>query len=176
MGLLNGMGAFRLPKLGGSNVSGALKPFRDVLRLKDFMSADVAVTAGKWNDVGEVEVGAQQIVNVGFGSEDRPENAGFIYCKLMNTSAAVIDGKFRIIAKDANEVGKDTIFNEDLDSLGGDANDKQKQIMLEEHPTQVLKDEKIVLQVMPDTTTTIDISDAGTKLKIPITRRYTKQK
>lgn len=162
--------------VGSKNVSSSLGAFRDILRAKDFFDADFEVKKGKWLDVGEYEVGAQQIVNVGFGSDDKPENAGYIYAKLTDTDAALVDGKFRIIAKDANDVGKDTIFNEDLDSLGGDANDKSQMIMLPENTTQVCHNEKIVLQVYADADATVDYDNAATKLKIPVTRRYTTQK
>lgn len=177
MGLLNGVGIGAVRGLlGGRSVSGALKPFRDILRAKDFFSADFSVTAGKWVPIGEYEIGAQQIVNVGYGNDVKPENAGYIYAKLSNAAGTAINGKFRIIAQDANDIGKDTIFNEDLDSLGGDANDKSKMIMLQEHPTEVLHNEKVVLQVYSDTTDTVDFDHADTKLKVPVTRRYTKQK
>lgn len=177
MGLLNGIGGLgKLGGLMGRNVSASLQPFRDILRASDFFTADFGVTAGKWVDIGEYEIGAQQIVNIGFGSDMKPENAGYVYAKLSNAAGTIIDGKFRIIAKDANDVGKDTIFNEDLDSLGGDANDKSQMIMLQEHPTEVLHNEKVVLQVYADATDTVDFDHASTKVKIPVTRRYTKQK
>ena len=173
MGLLNGIGA--LKKLTRGTVSSSLNAFRDILRAKDFFNADFGVTARKWEPVGEFEVGAQQIVNVGYGSKNLPDSAGYLFVQLAKADGSLIDGKFRIVLKDANDVGKDMVFNEDLDSLRGDANDKSKMIMLEEKPTPVMKDEKIVIEVYADETATVDYDHANTKIKIPITKKYTKQ-
>ena len=173
MGLLNNLPTLSKNFLGGNVSSGFKKDFRDTLRLGDFMTSDVEVKAGKWIPVGEYKVGSRQVVNAGFGDVNHPEEAGYIYAKFKDTDGNVVDGKFRIVAKDINDQGKDVMFSEDLDSLSGDLNDKSKMTMLPKHPTEVVHEELLVLEIMADTDATIKVSDTETKLKLPIARRYT---
>jgi len=178
MGILNNLGLGRgLGMFKRAGVSAGLKSFRDVLKVADFMTANVELVSGKWNDLGSYTVGAQQQVNVGYGGDDKPENAGFLYIKLIDTATGTIKGKFRILMRDANEVGKATLFNEDLDRLSGDKNDRAKMIMLpEDTSVSASEDEKISLQVYPDDTTTLDYASANTYIAIPVTVRYMKAK
>lgn len=177
MGILNNLGATGRGILGGfggrgGSVSAGLKPFRDVLKIADFTTADVELVASKWIDIGSKTVGAKQEIHVGYGTPQFPEDAGFIYVRLDDTAGNQIKGKFRILIKDANEVGKATVFNEDLVNLSGDKNDRAKKIMLPEDFTPALEDEKITIQVFADSTTTFDYDDADTYVAIPITVRY----
>lgn len=184
MGILNNLVGGKLGGLASSsNVFKAKTtvsdPFRDVLKVGDFMTANVELTASKWVDLGSYTIGAQQQVNVGYGSASLPDNAGYIYVKLIDTGAGTIAGKFRIIVTDSNDVGKGTVFNEDLDQLYGDKNDKAKKIMLPEDTATshtAFEDEKITLQVYSDATTTLDYDSANTYISIPITRRYLAKK
>ena len=177
MGILNNMGLGRGLAMFRRPVSAGLKPFRDVLKVANFMTANVELVADKWCDLGSYKVGAAQSVNVGYGVDNLPENAGFLYVKLIDTATGTIKGKFRILIRDANEVGKATLFNEDLDRLSGDKNDRAKMIMLpEDTSVSANEDEKISLQVYPDDTTTLDYDSANTYIAIPVTVRYLKAK
>ncbi|MCW8965467.1 MAG: hypothetical protein OQK82_02085 [Candidatus Pacearchaeota archaeon] len=176
MGLLNGTGIFRgLKSIGKSSVRAGIRAFPDMLRRKDFFIDDAGVVQDKWTPIGEYEVGSKMIVHVGQGSREYPEHAGFIYVTLAKSDGNLIDGKLRIIAKDPNDVGKGMIFNQDLDTLGGDPNDKAKMTMLEEDELDLEHEDRIVLEVLADETATIDFDNANTNIKIPIMKKYTRQ-
>ena len=162
---------------GGLNGNrGGKAAFKRTLNINDFMSGNIACTAGEWQVLGENVVSAQNEISWGQGKETIPDTLGFVYIDLMDdtsTTAVQVEGLVRLVQKNANDAGDVIVFEERTEMLRGSTTDKKLKIALPEQVQvpRVGQDSKLVLEIKVDTTQTVDLTpDSGsTTVLLPVT-------
>lgn len=171
MGLLGKFG-MKVPLLSKGAEAGYLK----TLVQKDFFTADVSVSADKWELIGEYVVPAQQQINVGYGNPGEQLNQGTVFIDMEAAAAAGdLDGFVRIQIADANDVVKPNgvVLEERTELLSENPTDRTKQVPLPEYPVAALQDDKIQIWFKSDAAGTVgyDATTPETKIRLPTTVR-----
>lgn len=166
---LNRFFGINLPTLGGLGPRTA-KQYPKTLTKDNLIATDTLVLAtGKWNRIGSYSVPPQQIIQLGQGDPRFPANQGYIYIYLKDNSATPVEvtGKVRLMISDANEVNYQVIFEEREEVLHGDISDKNKMKAFPLDPRQAKEDDKIILEVYPDSALTLN--KANSTVLVPAT-------
>jgi len=115
-------------------------------------SANVILcTAGVWTVIGRYQVPAQQLIRIGFGSAQFPDNQGYVYFALYDdtaTNSVLEEGKLRIVQRDYDNVVSYPVKEWHTREIRGDVNDKRKKVALPEqvHMPFVGRDSYIEIQ------------------------------
>jgi len=140
--------------------------FISFLRADDFgaglTDTDLVVTAGQYNQIGSKTVGAQQTINYGAGvianGVDSRETAKVSF----DSASGAIAGVYRLAIQDANGINTiPVVENDNVNLLAG--------IKLGLKVPGAREDSKLLILFKPDSTTTIDMSDANNIVNIPVT-------
>uniref|UniRef100_A0A6M3Y079 Uncharacterized protein n=1 Tax=viral metagenome TaxID=1070528 RepID=A0A6M3Y079_9ZZZZ len=130
------------------------KPIGDefpvTFRLEDFgFTADQALVAGQWNRIGAyvVEAGMEYCVGRRFD--------GFIFADLRETANVQFHGKIRFVVTNPAETGKELVAEHHTREMGS-ISDKQMKPILPLSPPWVTQDSKIILEINPDVSNTLD--------------------
>ena len=173
MGLRNMAGVSARGSVSGAGLVPSapkgLVPFQRTLTKTDFFDADVAVVAGKFNEIGTFTVAAQQAVTFG---QNQPVNGGLqgaqIYIR-SDSLAGEVAGEYRLELRNANGTQKFVVAEERSERLSADQNDRNKTVLLAEYSWKALEDSQLAILIEPDASTTIDYDDADTKWLVPVT-------
>jgi hypothetical protein len=125
-------------------------------------TGSLVLTTAKWNEVCRKTTGAQQILNWGVGivagGVDTRETATI----RLDSSAGNIAGKIRLVVTDANGIQVIPIYeNNNTNFASG--------VKLALANPGARQDSALVIQSKPDSTTTLDFTDADTAFNIPVT-------
>jgi hypothetical protein len=164
---------------GGQLVTGSVtgRGFPKVLVIGDFWTSAQAVTASKWNTIGEYTVPAQQKYRIGYGDANHPDNQGYIYILLKNAAGTELTGKIRLTYSDANKFAKDTVFEQQEAVLHGSTTDRRIMVALPETPVKAIpgrtdgmvrQDDRILIEFYPDSSDTV--STTTPVIYIPVTQ------
>jgi hypothetical protein len=156
----------------GSLIGGA-QGFPKTLNTGDFMTADVAVVASKWQVIGSYTVPAQQAYAFGFGDKSTPYNQGYLYALLAISSAGTtaLSGKIRLVVKTANDVPKGApVYEEDLTALHGSTSDRALKQSLPFSGLWANDNDKLVIEYYPASAVTLALT--ACVLLIPCTNKF----
>ena len=136
-------------------------------------SGVISCTAGVWTVIGRYQVPAQQLVRVGFGTPQLPDNQGYVYFALYDdtaTNSELEEGKLRIVQRDYQNVIAYPVKEWHTRELRGDVNDKRKKIALPEQVQFPFVGRDSYIEVQFNATTTDSLCDAaeGTALGLDI--------
>jgi hypothetical protein len=155
------------------------KGFPKTLTKADFSLAQgssQSIVAGVWNTIGTFTVPAQQKYRFGYGNPKEPDNQGYLYVDLKDTSATPvqIEGIIRLVYSDASGLKKQVIFEDRTNRLRGSTVDKKLMIPLPETPcglrpdSYASEDDKLLIELKPDASATL--SYANSTIYIPATQ------
>lgn len=145
--------------------------FYKTLTKDDFMTGDATVYAGKWNKIGDFLVPAQNAYRFGYGTPSQPDNQGYIYIELKDTSATPVEvkGKIRLAVADYNERTIINVFEEREEVLHGSMTDRKLMKPLPDTGVEATEDMRLQIWLLPDANATV--SKANSTLLIPTTNR-----
>jgi hypothetical protein len=164
------MGGFT-PRGGGSG-----RPFRATLNNADFTgiaTANQTLVANQWTQIGYYKVPAQTGARVGYGNPKEPDNQGYIYFRIDDTSGnQITDGSMRLVHSNAEGTRRDVVFQESLTRLSGSQTDRTQMVPVPEVLDFPIlgEDSRIVIEVNTATAHTIDYDGTNTIIRIPVTR------
>ncbi|MEM5815874.1 MAG: hypothetical protein QXL14_02385 [Candidatus Aenigmatarchaeota archaeon] len=155
------------------------KGFPKTLTKADFNLAggsSQTLVAGVWNTIGTFVVPAQQKYRFGYGNPQAPENQGYLYVDLKDTSATPvqIEGTIRLVYSDASGLRKQVIFEERTNVLRGSATDRRQMKPLPEAPCGLRadgwagEDDRLIIELRPDATATLSYNNST--IYIPATQ------
>ena len=127
---------------------------------------DIEVTTGKWNKIGYVLIPAQQRVAFGVGvtTSGGLDSREYVKVRFDSTGGSEISGVYRFAVTDHNEMIKKTVKEERSENLTGGTT-----VKLGESRPLAREDSYLVLELKPDSTTTLDYSDADNVVLMPVT-------
>lgn len=140
------------------------RKFRRFLREKHVneLGDTIDVTEGDFTKVAQFTVPAQERYRWGYGAAENPENQGYIYVDLQNSTPNEIDGSIRIQQRDAQEREVRTVEELEIAQLRASKSDRSQMIPLPEQVQQpkVGRDSKLALSVDPDADDTVDWTES----------------
>lgn len=142
--------------------------YRNTLNTANVIAADVALTQNQYTYIGSYTVPADLEVGMGYGGNSAQESAeGRIYADFIDTAAADINGKFRIMMKssqdqplgDAQRGISPIILDIDCAALRQGSADRPGQIPFPFTNALLTKDKKFVFEIKcTDAGKTLDLS------------------
>ena len=144
------------------------KKYLKVLNITDFGVADTTPTTTEFTELGSFTIPAQNEPAVGYGNADAEANQGYLFIELKNSSTQ-LNGLVRIVISNKDQTRNEVVYEEEIERLRGDANDRMKRVPL---PEQIAfpkagEDSTIRLLVKMDATTQIKLADSI--IKVPTT-------
>lgn len=136
----------------------------------DVDGGDVTTIAGQWTKLNDgYTVPAQQTIHYGYGTPAEPDNQGYLYIYLEDTSAAETVGKVRLVQSNAQETVKFVIAEYNLASTHGSKTNKAMQIALPEQTQFPLvgEDSLVYLEVYTKAGSSVD--EVNSYVYIPVT-------
>lgn len=127
-------------------------------------ATDIALIASKWNEFGSLTVPAQQAIQYGVGVISNGVDSRQYARIRVDSLAGQITGKIRLRISDSNE-NREVTVAEGLTSEWSSTNGK----LLGLFPVAAGEDDKLKLEIYPDSSTTLDYSDADNVVSIPVT-------
>lgn len=127
-------------------------------------ATDVSVIASKWNEIGSLTVGAQQAMQFGVGIIANGVDSRQYARMRFDSVTGQIAGKLRLRITDANE-NREVTVAEGLHTEWSSTNGK----LLGLFPTAAGEDDKLKIEIFPDSTTILDYQDTDNVVSIPIT-------
>lgn len=137
-------------------------------RLEDFgFTEDVELTADTWNRIGAytVEAGMEYCMGRRFD--------GYIYILMDHTDSVQFHGKVRFVVANPAETKRIVVAEFGTRTMG-DPSDKSKKPCFPLSPPWVTQDSKIILEINPEETKTLDIAGSDTASAIDLTSRVAK--
>lgn len=132
------------------------------LRFEDFgFAADLVCTAAVWTRVGAITVPAGVLYAMGRIAD------GFAYALLKHTDAVVNYGRVRISAANPEETRK-VVLLEFNTRTTTDPADKMKKIIVPLTKPFVQRDSKLICEIMPEATFTLDFGTSLASIDITV--------
>lgn len=126
-------------------------------------STDVVLPINKYTEVGSYQVGAKQIVAFGAGEiANGVDSRRTASIDLQDTSSATIPGKCRLCVADANLIQVVPVVEDLLSNWTAG-------VKLARQALRAGEDGYLKIQVIPDAAATLDMSDTGSVVNIPVT-------
>jgi hypothetical protein len=169
MGLLTKLGIGRAARGAVGSTQARFMKTLDRTDL-DVDNADVTTVAGQWTKINAgYIIPAQQTLHYGYGTPAEPDNQGYLYIYLEDTSAAETIGKVRLVQSNAQETVKFVIAEYNLASTHGSRTNKAMQIALPEQTQFPLvgEDSLVYLEVYTKTASSVDKDNSY--VYIPVT-------
>ena len=146
-----------------------LRPFTRVLNANDLNAGssetDISCPTGKYTKVAYYQVPAQQQIALGAGEiANGVDSREYVQVRL-DSSAGQIAGKVRIGYTNANETNVQIVKEERTDNIGTASTVK----LAEVKNLKAGEDSYLVVYLNPDSTTTVDYSDANNQILLPVT-------
>ena len=119
----------------------------------DFMTADVAVVAGKKTILGEYLINPQDEQALGYGSAQFPENQGTLFMNIKDnaTSPAELEGTVRILISDYHDRRSYEVFKGSASDLRLGETDITKRIKFALREKWGSQNDKIIVEFTPQT-------------------------
>jgi len=146
-----------------------LRPFTRVLNADDMNAGssetDIEVTNGSYTKVAYYQVPAQQQISIGAGEIANGVDSREYVVVRFDSASGQIAGKFRIGYTNANETNIQIVKEERSDNIGSASTVKLGEVK----NLRAGEDSYIVIYLNPDTSTTVDYSDADNSVLLPVT-------
>jgi uncharacterized membrane protein len=146
-----------------------LRPFTRVLNAEDLnagaSATDMSVPTGKYTKVAYYQVPAQQQIALGAGEIANGVDSREYVQVRFDSASGQIAGKVRIGYTNANETNVQIVKEERTDNIGTASTVK----LAEVKNLRAGEDSYLVIYLNPDSSTTIDYSDADNKILLPVT-------
>lgn len=146
--------------------------FRSALTISDFMSSGstVACTAGVYTQLGKRQIQAGELLSLGFGNQSgQNDSQGRIFVDIRDNSAspgAVIKGKVRLTAYTPQMRPLVILGEYRIETLNANSGDRTKWLPLSESVYQLSEDKYLVLEFMPDATSTVGANNSSCVIDI----------
>lgn len=155
--------------LGKGKESVAQKSFNRDFNTGDFDSFGGDVESGKFNEIARFQIPASTEYSWGYGSAENPQNQGYLYVDLQNSTPSAIEGTIRFELESAT--GRNSQVVADFDTTRLDASKTDKQLMVPfpeqvSHP-KVEKDQHLAIYLDADSTDTVDSGQS--EVIVPVT-------
>jgi hypothetical protein len=127
--------------------------------------SDITLTAGKWTEIGALQVGAQQQLAWGIGSaKGNVDTRRNVTLRIDHTDGNQILGVVRFAYANATKTDIRIVLEDRTENLDDG-------VPMSENPTRAREDSYLVIYVLIDGTSdkTLDVSDANTSLLAPAT-------
>jgi len=118
--------------------------------------------------VAQFIVPFQQWLKWGYGSENAPDNQGYIFYDPMSDSVTHTDGDARFMVLNANDVSKGVVFTERTPNTRATRSNQADGQPMPETGIKALPQEKLAIKLQGDSSVTLDT--AYTTGIYPITR------
>jgi len=146
-----------------------LRPFTRVLNAEDMnagaSATDVSCPSGKYTKVAYYQVPAQQQIAIGAGEiANGVDSREYVQIRF-DSASGQIAGKIRVGYTNANETNIQIVKEERSDNIGTASTVK----LGETKGLRAGEDSYLVIYFSPDSTTTVDYSDADNKVLLPVT-------
>lgn len=171
MGIMTKLG------LGGGKRGSTQNKFMKVLDFAD-LNGDITTdtdmpVVGTWYKVGTgFTIPAQQMLHLGYGTPDLPDNQGYLYIQLTNVTGtpAPIVGKVRLVQSNAQQTIKFVVAEFNLASTRGSVTNKAMMIALPEQ-TQfpLVGEDSLVWLEVAGTVNTDEVDASVATAYIPVT-------
>lgn len=140
--------------------------FPQFLRGADFgagsTATDVAITSGVYNIVGSKTVGAQQQLNWGVGVVGNGVDTRETATLRFDSATGEITGTYRLLVQDANGIQTIPVYeNNGTNFKAG--------VKVGLTNPGAREDSKLLIQLKPDSSTTVDYSDSDNVVNLPVT-------
>lgn len=134
---------------GGAQVQ--LSP--KTLKMNDFTSSNVSISAGKENIVGEFSIDPQTKHRLGFGTPQFQDNQGTIFVNLKDTATtpAELEGEVILSIQDYAGNNNRVVYRGQLSDLRSGESDITKRIKFPMEDIFGLENDKIVMKLIPET-------------------------
>ena len=146
-----------------------LRAFTRVLNANDLNAGstetDVSCPTGSYTKIAYYQVPAQQQIAIGSGEIGNGVDSREYVQVRFDSAAGQIAGKFRVGYTNATETNIQIVKEERSDNIGNASTVK----LGETQGLRVGEDSYIVIYLNPDSTTTVDYSDADNKVLLPVT-------
>lgn len=148
--------------------------FSSAFTENDLMESTADVLAGKFVTLGEYQVTAGELIQIGYGKHDgQGEAQGRIYLDLETTTAGTkIDGLVQLIAYSPQDHPLSVLAEFRSESLRNGENDRLQQRPLPVHQKALSEDRKLVLAFKADTNGTV--SQTNSTLLMDVTKHLVK--
>lgn len=147
------------------------KRFSQSLKKRQMDSFGGTAQPDTWNRIGEFIVPAQEQYRWGYGRAKNPENQGYMYVLLQNTTPSEVTGSFRIAQTNAQETNKLVVYEDDSETLHGSKSDRTQQKPLPEqvNKPKVGRDSKLILEFYPDSDGSVTVDSENSEIILPVT-------
>lgn len=146
-----------------------LRPFTRVLNAEDLnagaTATDVECPAGAYTKIAYYKVPAQQQIALGAGEIATGVDSREYVQVRFDSASGQIAGKIRIGYTNANETNIQIVKEERTDNIGTASTVKLGEVK----NLRAGEDSYLVIYFNPDSSTTIDYSDADNKVLLPVT-------
>lgn len=155
--------------LGKSTESANRRSFSREFSTGDFDSFGGDVTAGQYNEIGRFRIPSDTEYSWGFGKASAPENQGYIYVDLQDTTPAEIEGTLRLAVE--SSTGRRTEVVQDLatERLDASKTDRTSMVALPEQVGAALASEDAFLTLRFNPNADGTVSEADSDIIIPVT-------
>lgn len=155
--------------LGKSKESAAAKSFNRDFNISDFDSFGGDLQTDKFVEIGRFDVPAATEYSWGYGSAQNPENQGYLFFDLYNSTPSELEGTVRFSLESSTGRESEVVADYDTSRLDASKSDKQQMVPFPEqvaHP-KVGQDQSLVIYMEGNTADTISNSDST--IIVPVT-------
>lgn len=165
----NGLASEAARVLGKSEESAQRKSFSRDFNIGNFDSFGGDVTQGKMTEVARFRVPADTEYSWGYGAAENPDNQGYLYVDLQNSTPAAVEGTIRFKVESSTGRHSEVVADMDTSKLDASKTDRTQQVPLPEQVGSSLasEDAYLVIEMDPQATDTISASDS--EVIIPVT-------
>lgn len=173
MGLMDNItgSADRLADTIGSDPQSAAsgRAFKRDFNISNFDSFGGDVTSGKYTEVARFNVPASTEYSWGYGRAHNPENQGYLYVDLQNSTPAAVDGTIRFTIQSATGRQEEVVADFDTSTLDASKTDRTQQVPFPEQVDKPVasEDSHLVVKLDPSANDTID--SANSEVILPVT-------
>lgn len=155
--------------LGKSQESASRTSFNKDFNAGDFDSFGGDVQADKWVEIGRFTVPASTEYSWGYGSANNPENQGYLYVDLQNSTPAAVEGTIRFLQRSATGRNSEVIADFDTTRLDASKSDKALMVPFPEQVNHdlVTQDSHLTVELNANANDTVDAAES--EVILPVT-------
>lgn len=155
--------------LGKGQESASRRSFSREFGTGDFDEFGGDVTGGQFNEIARFRVPADTEYSFGYGKASAPENQGYIYVDLNNTTPAEVEGTLRLAVESSTGRRSEVVQDLSTDRLDATKTDRTSMVALPEQVGAALasEDAYLVMRLNPNADDTVSAADSD--VIIPVT-------
>lgn len=155
--------------LGRSSDSAARDSFSKELGVSDFDSFGGDVTSGKFTEIARLRVPADTEWSWGYGSANNPENQGYLFVDLQNSSPAEVEGIIRFTVESSTGRQTHVVADYDTSRLAASKTNREQMVPLPEQVNSPLATQDAYLVAKMDPVSDDTIDETESEVIIPAT-------